>query len=818
MSIMGISVKKWLSLFFVWFIGVGTLAAASPRRVDNIDTDWYFHLGDLEDGVETADYASWRLLDVPHDWSIEQAYDKNVPGHRANAHLPAGIGWYKKEIEWSDDWEDKLVFVDFDGIYMKSTVWINGRQIGYRPNGYLSLFYELTPHLKKGKNVLTVKVDNSLQPSARWYTGSGIYRHVNLVVTDKIRVEKDGTYVTTPEVERERASVDFEVEIENRLPETYARITSVIEDDRGREVARTSERAKLVNGRNTVRGRLEVASPRLWSPDAPELYTLKTIIESDGKTYDEYPTRFGIRKLEFDPAFGFRLNGANTKMKGVCLHQNTGPFGIALPDDTWRKRLAMLKEMGCNAIRTSHYPYSPTFYRMCDEMGFMVMDEPWDGWAQWTRNGKARYDYSYYFLDWWQQDLRDFIRRDRNHPCVVIWCMGNEVWRFENHMYWQKLINDTFHRMDPTRPTTQAWALGEYLDIAGFNANGEGRFDLADFHAAQPDKLAVGTEIPHTRQTRGVYRTKTSYMPWDEPDRSGQETGATDLGRLFPIADLTEEEVFTGVDLRYASGYDNQTRKISCRDQWIQTRDNYFFIGEFRWTAFDYLGESWGWPARTNNYGIIDMADFPKDAYYLYQSFWSDKPMVHLLPHWTHPGKEGVEIPVVVYTNGDEAELLLDGRSLGRKAMDPDVLQIVWLVPYKAGTLTSIAYKDGKEIARKSVSTASEPAAVKLTVDRSAVRANRRDVIYLTVDIVDDKGRPVPHADNFVEFGIEGPHKLLGVENGDILDLNGAKSRSGKAFMGKTLLVLQSTGTAGEIVVTARSEGLKSGRQVIKVL
>ena len=250
----------------------------------------------------------------------------------------------------------------------------------------------------------------------------------------------------------------------------------------------------------------------------------------------------------------------------------------------------------------------------------------------------------------------------------------------------------------------------------------------------------------------------------------------------------------------------------------IQTRDNYFFIGEFRWTAFDYLGESWGWPARTNNYGIIDMADFPKDAYYLYQSFWSDKPMVHLLPHWTHPGKEGVQIPVVVYTNGDEAELLLDGRSLGRKAMDPDVLQIVWLVPYKAGTLTSIAYKDGKEIARKSVSTASEPAAVKLTADRSAVRANRRDVIYLTVDIVDDKGRPVPHADNFVEFGIEGPHKLLGVENGDILDLNGAKSRSGKAFMGKTLLVLQSTGTAGEIVVTARSKGLKSGRQVIKVL
>lgn len=396
-----------------------------------------------------------------------------------------------------------------------------------------------------------------------------------------------------------------------------------------------------------------------------------------------------------------------------------------------------------------------------------------------------------------------------------MWCMGNEVWRFENHIYWQKLINDTFHRMDPTRPTTQAWALGDYLDIAGFNANGEGRFDIANFHAEQPGKLAIGTEIPHTRQTRGVYRTKTSYMPWDEPDKTGQETGATDLDKLFPIPDLTEKEVFTGVDLRYASGYDNQTRKISCRDQWIQTRDNYFLIGEFRWTAFDYLGESWGWPARTNNYGVIDMADFPKDHYYLYQSFWSGKPMVHLLPHWTHPGKEGVEIPVVVYTNGNEAELLLDGKSLGRKPMDPDVLQIVWLVPYKAGTLTAVAYENGRETARKSVSTASAPAAVKLTSDRREVRANRRDVIYLTADIVDAKGTLVPQAGNLVEFDITGPYKLLGIENGDILDLNKAKSTSGKAFMGKTRLVLQSTGTSGAIAVTAKSAGLKPDRQTI---
>lgn len=369
------NVKNWLLFGLVCCCS----QAMASRTVTNIDFDWYFHLGELKNSTEAADYTSWRLLDVPHDWSIEQAYDKDVPGHRANAHLPAGIGWYKKEIEWNDDWADKLVFVDFDGVYMKSTVWINGEQIGYRPNGYLSLFYELTPHLKKGKNILTVKVDNSLQPSARWYTGSGIYRHVNLVVTDKIRVEKDGTYVTTPEVSRERARVNFEAEIDNRLPETYARITSVILDGDGREVARISERARLVNGKNIVSGQLEVASPRLWSPETPELYTLKTIIESEGRKYDEYPTRFGIRKLEYDPSFGFRLNGVNTKMKGVCMHQNTGPFGIALPDDTWRKRLTMLKEMAAtpSGPRTTPTPRP--------SIGCATR---WDSWS-WTNRGTA---------------------------------------------------------------------------------------------------------------------------------------------------------------------------------------------------------------------------------------------------------------------------------------------------------------------------------------------------------------------------------------------------------------------------------------------
>lgn len=794
------------------------LNALVAREVKNINFDWWFNLGDVKNGEGTnTDYKAWRLLDVPHDWSIECEYKLNVPGHRANAYLPSGIGWYKKEIVMPDNWKDKLVFIEFDGIYMNSTVWINGEKVGFRPNGYLSLNYELTPYLKSGKNVISVKVDNSLQPSARWYSGNGIYRDVNLIIKDKVYVEKDGTFVLTPQVSPQSASVKVEAAVINTLPkDANAKISSVILDPNGKEVARNTKAITLKQGENLTEDNLTVSTPKLWSPESPLVYVMKTIVEIDGKETDTYTTNFGIRKLDFDTKAGFKLNDKVTKLKGVCIHQNTSPMGIALNSDTWHKRLVMLKEMGCNAIRTTHYPFSPEFYNMCDTMGFMVMDEPWDGWFQWKGNGKARHDYGYYFLDWWEKDLTDFIKRDRNHPSVIMWSMGNEVWQYDKHQYLQMLINNKFHKLDPSRPTTQAWALDTYLDIAGFNANGEGKFDLAEFHKDQPNKLAVGTEIPHTRQTRGVYRTKTSYMPWDKPDNSGHATSAANLDQLYSLPDLTDQEVFTGVDLRYASSYDNHTRKISCRDQWRQTRDNFFFIGEFRWTAFDYLGESWAWPARTNNYGVIDMADFPKDSYYLYQSMWSDKPMVHLLPHWTHPGKEGVEIPVVVYTNGDQAELLFNGKSLGRKTMDKDVLQIMWLVPYKTGTLTAISYKDGKETARKSVSTASKASTVKLSTNKTSIKANRHDLVYITADIVDSKGELVPHANNLVNFEVTGPYKLIGVENGDILDMNSNKQLSTKAFMGKTLLVLQSTDKPGTLSITAKSDGLKSSKVVVK--
>ncbi|MBQ4278923.1 MAG: glycoside hydrolase family 2 protein [Rikenellaceae bacterium] len=801
----------------LWILALLLSCTANAQRIEqNLDFDWRFHLGDIAAGeAPTTDHSTWRQLDVPHDWSIEGEYDQNNPGKGWNAFLPGGIGWYRREIPWNDTWEGRNVAVNFDGIYMNSTVWINGHKLGYRPNGYLDVHYDLTPYLRPGMNILAVRVDNSLQPSARWYNGSGIYRHVRLIVTDPVRVAHNGTYVTTPDVTSEQATVAVEAEIVNptgnRLPVT---IESVVADSRGREVARSNRTLTLTDRGTTLAvDRLTVANPALWSPESPAVYYLTTRIVRDGKAIDDYVTRFGIRKAEFDPDRGFILNGVPTKFKGVCIHQNTGAVGSAMPDDLLYKRLVQLKEMGCNAIRTSHYAYAPEFYAMCDTMGFMVMNELFDGWFQWKGANKARYDYGYYFLDWWERDLADFIRRDRNHPSVMIWSMGNEVWGYERHQYLQWKINDTFHRLDPTRPTTQAWALDTYLDIAGFNANGESRGDLAAFRQKQPGKLAIGTEIPHTRSTRGVYRTLGSYNAWRNPERFSDK----ERERLFPIDSLTDTEVFTEFDPGYASSYDNQTRKISVREQWKQTRDNPFMIGEFRWTAFDYLGEAWGWPSRTNNYGIIDLAGFPKDNYYLYQSLWSDQPMVHLLPHWTWPGKEGVEIPVVVYTNGDEAELLIDGRSLGRRTMDPDTLQLVWRVPYQPGTLTAVAYKDGREIARKSCTTAEKPAAVRLTPDRTTLTANRSDVVCITADIVDSRGRLVPYASNAIRFEVSGPYKLLGVENGDILDMNPQKVLGRKAFMGKALLILQTTGESGVLQIKALSDGLRTGKTSVHV-
>lgn len=784
-----------------------------PRERVSIDFDWRFIQKDI-DGAESISFddSEWRQLNVPHDWSIEGAYDENNPSGIAGAFLPAGIGWYRKSLMIEKLQDDDKYFVEFDGVYMNSDVWINGYHLGNRPYGYISFSYDLTPYLNEGENLLAVRVDHSKSPSGRWYTGSGIYRHVWLTKTKDIYVPQWGTFVTTPKVNEAVAEVKLNIEITNESGKiSKALIKSEIINDEGFTVASDELQIEL-KATMQLNQQFKVQSPKLWSPEQPNMYTIQTKILVDDKLMDQYSTPLGIRSIELKGSKGFFLNGESIKFKGLSNHHDGGPVGSAVPDDVLYSRLKMLKKMGCNALRTTHNPFSPAFYDMCDTMGFLVMDEAFDGWWK----PKAEHDYGNYFEEWWKTDLVDFVKRDRNHPSVVIWSIGNEIHGFTAEQ--QKEIVEFLKTQDNTRPVTQGRGYSApYCCITGFNGHGEYRGALEEYHENNPDIPIIGTEITHTLQTRGVYRSRTWYRtkdnpaPWERP-----EDFAKMEPRVYKIPHLSEEEVFPGITKKYQSSYDNSIVRIGIREDWNRVEKYDYYLGNFRWTGFDYLGESFGWPARTANFGIIDLAGFPKDHYYLYQSLWSDKPMVHLLPHWTHPGKEGVGIPVVVYTNCESAELFLNEKSLGRKTMGEE-RQLVWKVPYEAGKITAVAYNENKEMSRKSYETANAAHQIKLIADKKAVKANQTDVIRIVAQIADGNGIMLPDASHLLEFEINGPAKLLGVENGDILDLTSNKVNYRKAFKGKCLLLIQTTNEKGVIEIKAKSDKLQAFTEKIIV-
>jgi len=784
------------------------------RERISIDFDWKFQLGDMDNAeLENYDDADWRLLDVPHDWSIEGEYNENNPAGIAGAYLPTGIGWYRKNIKIENLQKDDKYFVEFDGVYMNSDVYINGQLLGNRPYGYISFSYDLTPYLKEGKNSISVRVDNSKSPSGRWYTGSGIYRHVWLTKTSNVYVPQWGTNVTSTNVTAESATILLKGELKNETGSNQkVAIQSTIYNAENEEIVSVKNNISVdSNGEFTQE--FKVKKPNLWSPETPAMYGMETKLFVDGILKDTYKTPFGIRSIELKGSKGFFLNGKSIKFKGLSNHHDAGPVGAAVPDDVLYKRLKMVKDMGCNALRTTHNPFSPEFYTMCDALGIMVMDEVFDGWFE----PKAEHDYGNYFKEWWKRDLTDFVKRDRNHPSVVIWSIGNEVRGFKPED--QKEIVDFLKNIDNTRPITQGSGYAApYIDLAGFNGHGELRGTLEEYHKEHPDKLIIGTEITHTLQTRGVYRTKTWYRtkdnpaPWEKPSQFKKMEP-----RVYKIPNLSDEEVFPGITKKYQSSYDNSIVRIGVRDDWKRVKNNDYYIGNFRWTGFDYLGESFGWPARTANFGIIDLAGFPKDHYYLYQSLWSEKPMVHILPHWTHPGKEGVKIPVVVYTNCESAELFLNGNSLGEKKMT-DEGQIVWMVPYQKGELKAIAKNNSNPIVEIKHSSAEKATTIQLKSDKTSVTANRTDVVHIEISVVDENGTMHPDANNLIEFEVSGPGKIIGVENGDILDLSPHKVNYRKAFNGKCLLLIQTTDEKGTIEVKATSNGLQLSTKTITVL
>ncbi|WP_372772759.1 glycoside hydrolase family 2 TIM barrel-domain containing protein [Mangrovibacterium sp.] len=784
---------------------------------------WSFQLGEHKLASQPGfDDSGWGQVKIPHDWSIEGEIDKDNPSGHFGGFYPGGVGYYRKTFQYRDDWDDKLVLVTFDGVMSNSKVWINGQLLGERPNGYVGLTYDLTPHLNDGINTLVVRADNSAQPNSRWYTGCGIYRNVWLNVKNKVSIVENGTYIKAGNVSADFAELDIETTINNATANSE-NITIVAEvfNPKGQKVGEQITEQQLAESASaTINQTIDVQEPDLWSIETPVQYLLVTKLMKGTELLDQYETPFGIRDIRFEVETGFWLNGKNIKVKGVNNHHDGGPVGAAVPNDVLHRRLVILKEMGCNAIRTSHNPFSPEFYTMCDTMGFLVMDEVFDEWiASWPwedfkkNQGKVKHGYHEHFEKWAHQDLKDIIIRDRNHPSIFMWSVGNEI---PDQCYPEgperlKPLMEIVHALDSTRPVTcgccfihlaNETGFASMLDVTGYNGGGGSVFYEKD-KAVYPNRKFIATEIPHSFQTRGVYKTTTEM-------RSPQQGIA--------VPDLSKEEIFPEFSPFYSSSYDNSSERISARDSWRRTDSLDYVAGEFRWTGFDYLGEAIkGWPSRFWNFGIIDLCGFPKDHYYFYQSQWTTKPMVHILPHWTWPGKEGKVIPVWTYSNADEVELFLDGKSLGVK---PNVAQmnLSWDVPYASGTLLAVATTNGKIVAEDVVVTASEPAKIEIVADKKTLRADGESCVHLEVNVMDKDGNFVPNASNLIEFKISGPANNIGVDNGDPLDLTSTKLNQRKAFNGKCLMILQSQLEPGEIRVEAVSDGLESSEIKLRAI
>ncbi|WP_372756076.1 glycoside hydrolase family 2 TIM barrel-domain containing protein [Labilibaculum sp.] len=813
--------KIIVSAFLIFFIFQNVGLAQNSRVEKRFDFDWKFSRTDTSAALNSDyDDSDWKGVDVPHDWAFEEGISQDGAQRESGGYFGGGIGWYRKQFSVDSDMLTKRVQIEFDGVYMNSEIWINGHYLGKRPYGYISFGYELTPYLSLGANTIAVRVDNSHEPSARWYHPCGIYAPVKLVVTDFVRIARHGIYITTPEVSASKANLAIQIALENSLDkEAELEIETVVVDANQNEQASCRSRVTIPeNDSLSISQKLTLTNPSLWNIETPYLYQVRNRLFNHGKLIDEHITSLGIRSIEWKTETGFWLNGQNVKLLGVSEHYEGGPVGGAWTKELLRWKLQLLKDMGCNAIRAAHNPAPEMFYDLCDELGILVMDEIFDGWKR-----KAPEDYgSQAFDQWWQRDLTEWIKRDRNHPSVILYSVGNETKGAV-----AKDLVDLCHQLDATRPVTSGHSGSEFMDVFGVNGGSE---KSSFFTKARLNKPFVATEAPHTWQTRGYYRTKTWFR--DGYPNKGQQP--------FELPDLTEDEVFhyewtspenwNNRKQHFNSSYDNATVRISARKTWELMRDNAWYSGHFRWTGFDYFGEAGyvhgGWPFRLFMSGALDVAGFEKDLFYFYQSQWTKRPMVHLLPGWTHPTlKKGTLVPIWVYSNADEVELFLNGKSLGKDkpGLKWDEMQCEWLVPWKAGKITAVAYNNGEEVARTEQITADAPSKLKTTIQIGNFESNAKDLAILTTSACDEKGNLYPYGENRVYYHFDGPVRLRSLENGSPIDTcHNLGTNVRRLFMGSTRAFLQSTRDSGNVgVVTAAIIGerqlLTSNRVAIDV-
>lgn len=799
------------------------------------DAQWRFALADSPEMAQLSyDDSAWRVLNLPHDWAIEGNFYVKNPSGAVGGALPGGVGWYRKRLMLTDNNEHSRYVLHFDGAFMNTSVYVNGKLVGIRPYGFIGFGFDITPFLnKKGENVVAVRIDNAQQPNCRWYTGCGIYRHVYLLRSDEVRLAQWGVQVL-PVLKGRGANITLNSTIESFA--TQARklsLKQMVYDAEGRCVAQSTTPCVAHEGKNTVSQKIKMTNAKLWWPHAPYIYKVVSQLIDGKKVLDRDTTTMGLRNIAFDAKKGFAINGRNTKLNGVCLHGDLGCLGSAINEDALYRQLRMMKDMGANAIRCSHNPPAPELLHMCDTMGLMVMDEAFDQW----RTGKTQFDYALFFDKWAEKDITDMVLRDRNHPSIILWSIGNEVleqWNTDKNQGVDlddvnillnnardpsrladnkelsdnskitRWLADIVRRNDPSRlitagcnetsPNNHLFKSGA-IDVIGFNYHSK---QVAKVPENFPGKPFLLSESVSALQTRGFYA-----MPSDSIRRLP--------GKRRPFIDTSF----------LCSAYDNSCTSWSATHEatWDVVKHTPFCSGQFIWTGFDYIGEPtpFNFPARSSYFGIVDLAGFPKDAYYLYQSEWTNKTVLHLFPHWNWMPGQTIDL-WCYYNNADEVELFVNGQSRGvkRKANEHEY-HVMWRERFEPGTVRVVSRKAGRQVAERTVNTAAQPHHLRLTPNRKTLLANGRSLVFITVEVVDKDGNLCPWAENEVFFSLNGHASIAGVDNGSPFSLERFKDNRRKAFFGKCLVVVQAGNDEGEVNLKAKSIGLEDAELKLEI-